>query len=91
LNLKLLKPKESLQKAFLKAKTSREEIELFKANLIQLIDTSAQLEEQHEEFHKNLIKIFLTKTYYEGKHFINVHYRQDLVIHNMFQEIYFME
>jgi hypothetical protein len=53
--LKLLKPKESLQKAFLKAKTSREEIELFKANLIQLIDTSAQLEEQHEEFHKNLI------------------------------------
>jgi adenine-specific DNA-methyltransferase len=80
--MKPLKPKESLNKAFLKVKPNRSEIEDFKANLIQLIDTSTENAEQHEEFHKNLVSSFLNKTYYEGKHYINIHNRQDLVIHN---------
>jgi adenine-specific DNA-methyltransferase len=80
--MKPLKPKESLNKAFLKIKPNRSDIEVFKANLIQLIDTSTENPEQHEEFHKNLVSSFLNKTYYDGKHYINIHNRQDLVIHN---------
>ena len=49
--LKELKPKKALNKAFLKVKPNRIEIEKFKANLIALIDQTNDLES--EEFHKN--------------------------------------
>lgn len=39
MELKLLKPRLALNKAFLKVKPSRPEIELFKSNLIRMIDT----------------------------------------------------
>ncbi len=75
-----LKPKKALNKAFLKLKPSRIEIELFKTNLITLLHRSNDTES--EEFHKNLVSDFLKDTYYKKNHFINTKGRNDLVIHN---------
>ncbi len=80
MELTVLKPKKALNKAFLKVKPNRTEIEVFKANLIQLLDRINDTES--EEFHKNLVSDFLKKTYYEPNHFINTKGRNDLVIHN---------
>jgi hypothetical protein len=75
-----LKPRKALNKAFLKVKPNRTQIEVFKTNLIQLIDRTNETES--EEFHKNLVIDFLKKTYYEPNHYINTKGRNDLVIHN---------
>lgn len=75
-----LKPKKALNKAFLKVKPNRIDIEHFKTNLIQLLDRTNEIES--EEFHKNLVIDFLKKTYYDPNHFINTKGRNDLVIHN---------
>lgn len=77
--LKQLKPRIAINKAYLKIKPNRSNIELFKSNLIQLLDHSNTTES--EEFHKNLVSDFLKKTYYDSKHFINTKGRNDLVIH----------
>jgi adenine-specific DNA-methyltransferase len=79
MSLKILKPKQALNKAFLKVKPNRSEIERFKSNLTSLIDHSNETE--FEEFHKNLVSDFLKKTYYDPDHFINIKGRNDLVIH----------
>lgn len=76
----ILKPRKALNKAFLKVKPNRTEIESFKINLSQLLDRINDSES--EEFHKNLVSDFLKKTYYEPNHFINTKGRNDLVIHN---------
>ncbi len=75
-----MKPRKALNKAFLKVKPNRTEIEGFKVNLIQLLDRTNDTES--EEFHKNLVIDFLKKTYYDPNHFINTKGRNDLVIHN---------
>jgi hypothetical protein len=75
-----LKPRKALNKAFLKVKPNRTEIEGFKANLIQLLDRLNDTES--EEFHKNLVIDFLKKSYYDPNHFVNTKGRNDLVIHN---------
>jgi very-short-patch-repair endonuclease len=80
MQLKELKPRKALNKAFLKVKPNRTEIEGFKTNLIQLLDRTNDTES--EEFHKNLVIDFLKKTYYDPNHFINTKGRNDLVIHN---------
>ncbi|NLO50330.1 MAG: class I SAM-dependent DNA methyltransferase [Bacteroidales bacterium] len=80
MKIEKLKPKKALNKAFLKVKPNRIEIEHFKANLIQLLDRTNDTES--EEFHKNLVSDFLKKTYYDPNHFINTKGRNDLVIHN---------
>jgi len=74
------KPRKALNKAFLKVKPTRSEIERFKTNLAGLLDKSNDTET--EEFHKNLVSDFLKRTYYEPNHFINTKGRNDLVIHN---------
>ena len=78
--LKQLKPRKALNKAYLKLKPDRQKIDIFKANLIQLLDRIDDSET--EEFHKNLISDFLKNTYYKDNHFINTKERADLVIHN---------
>jgi len=78
--LKELKPRKALNKAFLKVKPNRTEIEGFKTNLITLLNRTNDTES--EEFHKNLVTDFLKKTYYDPNHFINTKGRNDLVIHN---------
>lgn len=80
MELKELKPRNALNKAFLKVKPNRAAIESFKTNLIQLLDRTNDIES--EEFHKNLVIDFLKKTYYDPHHFINTKGRNDLVIHN---------
>ncbi|NLF41181.1 MAG: class I SAM-dependent DNA methyltransferase, partial [Bacteroidales bacterium] len=78
--IRILKPRKALNKAFLKVKPNRTEIECFKTNLSQLLDRIN--DNESEEFHKNLLSDFLKKTYYEPNHFINTKGRNDLVIHN---------
>ena len=80
MEIKELKPRKALNKAFLKVKPNRTEIERFKTNLIQLLDRTNDTES--EEFHKNLVIDFLKKTYYDPNHYINTKGRNDLVIHN---------
>ena len=80
MSIKILKPKQALNKAFLKVKPNRNEIEVFKSNLTKLIDHSNVLDS--EEFHKNLVIDFLKKTYYDPNYYINTKGRNDLVIHN---------
>jgi len=75
-----LKPRKALNKAFLKVKPNRVEIERFKIQLIQLLDRIKDAES--EEFHKNLVSDFLKDTYYKQNHYINTKGRNDLVIHN---------
>jgi adenine-specific DNA-methyltransferase len=79
MKLTVLKPKMALNKAFLKVKPNRTEIERFKVNLLQVLDRTNDRES--EEFHKNLISDFLKKTYYDPNYFINTKGRNDLVIH----------
>ncbi len=76
----LLDPRKALHKAFLKIKPVRTHIELFKAQLIGVLD--ACNEKESEEFHKNLVIDFLKKTYYDPNNFVNTKGRNDLVIHN---------
>ena len=78
--IRILKPRKALNKAFLKVKPNRTEIEGFKANLSQLLDRIN--DNESEEFHKNLVSDFLKDTYYKQNHFINTKGRNDLVIHN---------
>jgi len=80
MKLNELKPRKALNKAFLKVKPNRTEIECFKTNLIALLDSTNDTES--EEFHKNLVIDFLKKTYYDPNHFLNTKGRNDLVIHN---------
>ena len=80
MTLTALKPRKALNKAFLKVKPNRSEIEKFKSNLITLLERTNDIES--EEFHKNLISDFLKKTYYDPNYFINTKGRNDLVIHN---------
>jgi hypothetical protein len=80
MSTKILKPKQALNKAFLKVKPNRNEIEGFKSNLTKLLDNSNEVES--EEFHKNLVIDFLKKTHYDLNHYINTKGRNDLVIHN---------
>jgi hypothetical protein len=67
MELKILKPCLSLNKAFLKVKPNRSDIKLFKKNLISLITTIDEFE--LKEFHKNEVSTFLQNTYYSGKHY----------------------
>ncbi len=80
MNSTLLDPRKALHKAFLKIKPVRSHIELFKSQLIGVLD--ACNEKESEEFHKNLVIDFLKKTYYDPNYFVNTKGRNDLVIHN---------
>lgn len=80
MEIRILNPRKALNKAFLKVKPNRTEIESFKTNLSQLLDRINDSES--EEFHKNLVSDFLKDTYYKQNHFINTKGRNDLVIHN---------
>jgi hypothetical protein len=72
--------RKSLNKAFLKIKPNRDDIENFKKNLISLLNHINN--DESEEYGKNLVSEFLKDTYYKPNFFINVKDRKDLVIHN---------
>ncbi|WP_366146304.1 hypothetical protein [Crocosphaera sp.] len=74
-----LSPHQSLNKAFLKVKPTRQHFEQFKRNLNQLLDNIKDTES--EEYNKNLLRDFLKDTYYQDNYFINTKFSNDLVIH----------
>ncbi|MCX6250895.1 MAG: Eco57I restriction-modification methylase domain-containing protein [Bacteroidetes bacterium] len=76
----LLSPRKALNKAYLKVKPLRSEIELFKKNLIGLLDGLDETES--EEHNKNDLGDFLKNTFYHPTFYINTKDRTDLVIHN---------
>jgi adenine-specific DNA-methyltransferase len=80
MNLKLQSPKQSLNKAYLKEKISRADIELFKVHFGSLLEKiNAKGDEEHL---KSLIADFLKLTYYnQSQHQINPIGKNDLVIH----------
>lgn len=80
MTVQLKTPKQALNKAYLKLKPSRDEIERFRTNLISLLDKIDETE--FEEHSKNLVRDFLLDTYYKGDFEINVKNRNDLVIHS---------
>jgi len=80
MNINIQTPRRSLNKAFLKVKPERSDIENFKTNLTKLLDRIN--EDESEEFHKNIVSRFLDNTRYAGNHYINTKGRTDLVIHN---------
>lgn len=71
--------KKTLNKAYLKEKVIRSDIEQFKANLIALLDRIN--EEESEENAKGHLTAFLKDTYYKDRHLIATKGRTDLVIH----------
>jgi adenine-specific DNA-methyltransferase len=79
MNLLPTTPRKSLNKAYLKEKVARKDIELFKAKLVELLDAIDQKES--EEYVKNLVTKFLYDSYYNGKNQINTKGRIDLAIY----------
>lgn len=77
-------PKKAL-KAFLKQKPLRSEIDIFKSNLITLLDKISVIEkrpkDESEEHLKNDLRDFLRDTYYRETNAINTKDKKDLVIH----------
>lgn len=73
-------PKKALNKAFLKIKPNRSQIEIFKSNLIKLIGKIDEIE--REENQKTHVRDFLRDTYYIDNHEINTKNTIDLVIHH---------
>ena len=75
-----IKPRQALNKAFLRIKPIRNEFEMFKMNLITLLNPID--ENEREEFHKNILTDFLNNTYYGSDYLINIKASNDLVIYN---------
>lgn len=80
MKLNIINIRKSINKAFLKVKPNRSQIENFKKNILNLYDQIN--ESESEEYHKNIISKFLSNTYYSPYHYINTKGRTDLVIHN---------
>ena len=78
-------PKRALNKAFLKQRPLRSDIDLFKKNLKLLLDKGSISEnrpkDEAEEHLKNDLRDFLRDTYYKETNAINTKDKQDLAIH----------
>ena len=72
-------PTKSLNKAYLRQSIKRDHIELFKANLVRLLEGIRG--DEHEEHLKNIVADFLKDTWYKPTFYINTSKRTDLVIH----------
>ena len=72
-------PKQTLNKAFLKLRPLRMDIEVFKANLIRLLGKIDEIE--REENQKTHIRDFIRDTYLADNFEINTKDSKDLVIH----------
>lgn len=79
MKLKTQTPKFALNKAFLKQRPLRSEIELFKNNLQRLLSSIDEIE--REENQKTHVRDFLRDTYYKESNEINTKGTKDLVIH----------
>ncbi len=77
-------PANALNKAYLKQKPTREQIEVFKGQARRLFERAKAAEQHHEteENFKNLFADFLKGAWYGERYELNTKGRQDLVIHN---------
>ena len=73
--------KQSLNKAFIKCRPQRAQIEKFKAAFVTLLDGINYNPSEREEFLKNLAADFFKKTWYDPHYYINTSGSIDLVIH----------
>ena len=79
MQLLLQPPKKALNKAYLKEKVGRAEIELFKKTFSAMLSRIDEAES--EEHGKNIVADFLKDTWYKQHYEINTKDRKDLVIH----------
>ena len=79
MKLSVKTPKQSLNRAFLKQRPLRSEIDHFKDNLIKLLGKIDEIE--REENQKTHVRDFLRDTYYKETNEINTKDTKDLVIH----------
>jgi len=82
MKLNQIRPLNALNKAFLKVKVNRKEIDRFKSQFALLLKNIKETEKEHEEYYKNLVSDFLKRTYYDPDYFINIKKHNDLVIRN---------
>ncbi|MFA7060928.1 MAG: Eco57I restriction-modification methylase domain-containing protein [Pedobacter sp.] len=80
MNLSIISPGKSLNKAYLKQSLRREQIEAFNVNLARMFERIRT--DEHEEHLKNIVSDFLKDTWYKQTNEINTSGRADLVIHN---------
>ncbi|MCK9400738.1 MAG: hypothetical protein M0Q51_12195 [Bacteroidales bacterium] len=80
MKLELLKPSESLNKAYRKTSLRRDQVESFKTGFKRLF--SRINEKESEENLKNIVADFLKEIWYKSDYEINTKDRKDLVIHN---------
>jgi len=78
MKLDLIKLDKALNKAYFKQSLKRDDIDLFKKELIKLFNYFD--EKQDEDYHKNIISDFLKEVYYKNRYIINVNKNEDLVI-----------
>jgi hypothetical protein len=78
MEIKPLPPRKILDKAFLRQRPLRSEMEGFKTNLRHLLDKIDEIE--REENQKNHVRDFLLDTYYKKQYEVNVSEDKDLVI-----------
>jgi len=80
MKLELLKPSQSLNKAYRKTSIRRDQVESFKSGFKRLFDRNN--EKESEENLKNIVADFLKQIWYGNDYEINTKDRKDLVIHH---------
>jgi adenine-specific DNA-methyltransferase len=81
MNLTTVTPKKSINKAFLKERVSRADMEQFKAHFKLLLDRIEAVSNESEENRKNSVSDFLKSAHFAPAYEINTKGREDLVIH----------
>ncbi len=81
MKIEIIPLKKAVNKAYLKERISRPDIELFKYNFVSLFDRMQATDKESEENRKNIISDFLKLTYYTPHYEINTKGQEDLVIH----------
>ena len=77
---KILKPSQSIAKAYLNDKPTAEEMEKFREAMQEMFDRINPLEE--EEFNKNLVTKFFNSAFYgNGQYMVNTYHKTDLAIY----------
>ena len=80
MKIQTLTPKQAVNKAFLKERINRIDIEGFKSNMTLLFDRIQATDKESEENRKNIVAKFL-ESFYAPQYEINTKGRKDLVIH----------
>ena len=75
-------PKKAINKAYLKERVTRSEIEKFKENLRALFASVSATTNESEEHRKNSLSDFLKNTFYNPDYYINTNKNNDLAIYN---------